>query len=89
MNERLKTLLNSRQATVVPGAFNALTAKNAADAGFEAVYLTGAGVTNAYLGIPDVGLISLSELADNVRGHARCCGRADRLGRRYRIRQCG
>ena len=66
MNERLKTLLNSRQATVVPGAFNALTAKNAADAGFEAVYLTGAGVTNAYLGIPDVGLISLSELADNV-----------------------
>ena len=81
MNERLKTLLNSRQATVVPGAFNALTAKNAADAGFEAVYLTGAGVTNAYLGIPDVGLISLSERQARHRAPdrgapARCGGRS-------------
>jgi 2-methylisocitrate lyase-like PEP mutase family enzyme len=66
LNKRLKTLLNRRDATVVPGAFNALAAKMVADEGFEAVYVSGAGVTNAYLGIPDLGLISLSELADNV-----------------------
>ena len=66
LNKQLKTLLGSRAATLVPGAFNALTAKMIADEGFEAVYVSGAGVTNAYLGIPDLGLISLSELADNV-----------------------
>ena len=66
LNKQLKTLLGRRAATLVPGAFNALTAKMIADEGFEAVYVSGAGVTNAYLGIPDLGLISLSELADNV-----------------------
>ena len=66
LNARLKALFERRSATVVPGAPNALTARMIADAGFDAVYVTGAGVTNAYLGVPDVGLITLSELADNV-----------------------
>lgn len=66
LNRQLKALFERRAATIVPGAPNALTAKMIADAGFEAVYVTGAGVTNAYLGIPDLGLITLSELADNV-----------------------
>ncbi len=57
LNKQLKTLLGRRAATLVPGAFNALTAKIIADEGFEAVYVSGAGVTNAYLGIPDLGLI--------------------------------
>ena len=65
-SRRLRDLLARRAATLIPGAFNALTAKMIADAGFEAVYVTGAGVTNAYLGVPDLGLITLSELADNV-----------------------
>ena len=66
LNRQLKSLFERRSATVVPGAPNALTAKMIADAGFEAVYVTGAGVTNAFLGVPDLGLITLSELADNV-----------------------
>ena len=66
LNRQLKALFERRAATIVPGAPNALTAKMIADAGFEAVYVTGAGVTNAYLGVPDLGLITLSELADNV-----------------------
>lgn len=66
LNKRLKALLNRREAVLAPGAFNALTAKMIEDEGFECAYVTGAGVTNAYLGIPDLGLISLSELADNV-----------------------
>ncbi len=66
LNRQLKSLFERRSATVVPGAPNALTAKMIADAGFEAVYVTGAGVTNAFLGVPDLGLITLSELADNL-----------------------
>lgn len=51
---------------MVPGAPNALTARIIEDLGFEAVYVTGAGVTNMYLGLPDIGLISVTELADHV-----------------------
>ena len=66
LNRQLKALFERRAAIIVPGAPNALTARMIADAGFEAVYVTGAGVTNAFLGVPDLGLITLSELADNV-----------------------
>lgn len=66
LNRQLKALFERRSAIIVPGAPNALTARMIADAGFEAVYVTGAGVTNAFLGVPDLGLITLSELADNV-----------------------
>ena len=66
LNRQLKALFERRAAIIVPGAPNALTARMIADAGFEAVYVTGAGVTNAFLGVPDLGLINLSELADNV-----------------------
>ncbi len=66
LNKTLKNLFNRRKAVLLPGAPNALTAKMIEDAGFEGIYVTGAGVTNTYLGIPDLGLISLSELADNV-----------------------
>jgi len=66
LSKRLKDLLNRREAVLVPGAYNALTAKMIADTGFDAAYVSGAGVTNAYLGLPDMGLISLKDLADNV-----------------------
>ncbi len=66
LNARLKETFARRQAVLVPGAFNALAARMIGDAGFEALYVSGAGVTNAYLGVPDLGLISLAELADNV-----------------------
>ena len=66
LNRQLKALFERRAAIIVPGAPDALTARMIADAGFEAVYVTGAGVTNAFLGVPDLGLITLSELADNV-----------------------
>jgi len=65
-NAALKALLARRQALIVPGAPNALAARLIEDIGFEAVYVTGAGVTNMYLGTPDLALITLSELADHV-----------------------
>ncbi len=59
----LKRKLLERRALLVPGAANALAARIIADLGFEAMYVTGAGVTNTFLGIPDLGFISLPELA--------------------------
>ena len=51
---------------LVPGAADALAARVIASIGFEAVYITGAGVTNAFLGVPDLGFISLPELAQQT-----------------------
>jgi 2-methylisocitrate lyase-like PEP mutase family enzyme len=65
-NRRLRDLLRQREAVLLPGAANALTARVIEDLGFQAIYVTGAGVTNTFLGMPDIGLITLSELASHV-----------------------
>lgn len=51
---------------LVPGAADALAARVIASLGFEAVYITGAGVTNALLGLPDLAFVSLPELAQQT-----------------------
>jgi 2-methylisocitrate lyase-like PEP mutase family enzyme len=63
---RLKSLLARKAAVIFPGTPNALFARVIEDLAFEAVYITGAGIANMSLGVPDVGLITLSELADHV-----------------------
>ena len=60
----LKTLVNARRGVIVPGAFNALSARVIEDLGFEAIYVTGAGVTNMNLGLPDQGFMGLAESAE-------------------------
>ena len=60
----LKTLVNARRGVLVPGAFNALSARVIEDLGFEAIYVTGAGVTNMNLGLPDQGFMGLAEIAE-------------------------
>src|SRR5580700_10320676 len=65
--KRLRELLNRSDITVMPGVFNAITAKLAARAGFGALYLSGAGVTNALTGYPDIGLLTLTEMAAQAR----------------------
>lgn len=62
----LKEIVKRRAAVTVPGAPNALFAKIAEDLGFEAVYVTGAGVANMSLGLPDLGLATATELAGVV-----------------------
>ena len=62
----LRAKVEARRGLLVPGAANALSARIIADLGFEAVYITGAGVTNTFLGIPDLGFISLTELAQHT-----------------------
>lgn len=62
----LRALVNERRGVLVPGAFNALSAKVIEDLGFEAIYVTGAGVTNMWFGMPDQGFMGLSEIADHT-----------------------
>ncbi|HEX5212610.1 MAG TPA: oxaloacetate decarboxylase [Pseudolabrys sp.] len=65
-NRRLRDLLGARKAVLLPGAANALTARVIEDLGFAAIYVTGAGVTNTFLGVPDIGLVTVTELANHV-----------------------
>ena len=62
----LKTILSRREATILAGAANGLFARIIEDLGYEAVYVTGAGVANMYLGAPDIGLTTLTEIANHV-----------------------
>ena len=66
----LKSILARREAVLLPGAANALFARVIEDTGFEAVYVTGAGIANMYLGAPDIGLTTLSEIASHVEAIA-------------------
>lgn len=58
--------VNQRRALLVPGGFNALSARIIQDLGFEALYLTGAGVTNMSFGLPDLGFVGLSDIAEHM-----------------------
>jgi 2-methylisocitrate lyase-like PEP mutase family enzyme len=63
---RLRRRVTEGPLLVVAGAANALAARVIEDVGFEAVYVTGAGVANTFLGAPDIGMVTLTELASHV-----------------------
>src|SRR5262245_45826301 len=62
----LRNMLVPGAALLLPGVANALAARVVADQGFAAAYVTGAGVANMFFGVPDIGLVTLSELAAHV-----------------------
>ena len=64
--QQLRALAQARRGVLVPGAFNALSARVIADQGFEAIYVTGAGVTNMWFGLPDQGFMGLTDIANHV-----------------------
>ena len=64
--KKLKELVAAKRGVIVPGAFNALSARVIADLGFEAIYVTGAGVTNMWFGMPDQGFMGLAEIAEHT-----------------------
>ena len=64
---RLRELLAGTEPVVAPGAYDALSARLVAQAGFDAVYMTGFGASASLLGQPDVGLLSFAEMADQAR----------------------
>ena len=65
MPARLRSLLQGPAMVAAPGAYDAITARVIAQAGFPAVYMTGAG-TSAALGYPDFGLVTMTEMVANA-----------------------
>lgn len=66
-SRRLRELLSRSEILVVPGAYDALTARMIEKVGFDAVYMTGGGTVNSLTALPDNGLITLTEMAMNAR----------------------
>jgi 2-methylisocitrate lyase-like PEP mutase family enzyme len=71
MRERLR----EKRIVLAPGVYDALSALIAEQAGFEALYLSGASIAYTRLGRPDIGLVSMSEVADTL---ANVCARVSR-----------
>ncbi|HEX9075974.1 MAG TPA: isocitrate lyase/PEP mutase family protein, partial [Anaerolineae bacterium] len=64
---RLRSLLELSSILVAPGAADALTARLIQEAGFPAVYATGAGIANAQFALPDIGLLTMTEMVEQVQ----------------------
>lgn len=72
--ERLRTLLAEPVLRTMPGVFDALSAKLACEAGHKVAFMSGFAVSAARLGMPDAGLISMSEMLDTLRGCVAAAG---------------
>lgn len=67
MAEQLRELLAGDQLIVAPGVYDGISAALVRKLGFRAAYMTGAGVSASAFGLPDVGLVTLSEMAGRAR----------------------
>ncbi len=65
--DRFRAALEAERPLQVAGTVNAYSALLARDAGFRAIYLSGAGVANASFGLPDLGMTSLNDVCEDVR----------------------
>lgn len=70
----LRKLLTGDTPVRAPGVVDCIGARIVAKEGFEAIYMTGAGTTASRLGMPDVGLLTMSEMADNAQRIAQASG---------------
>ena len=68
----MRALLDSGEMIVAPGAFDPLAARLVEEAGFAAVYMSGFGTSAALIGRPDVGLLTMTEMAGNAGRIAAC-----------------
>jgi 2,3-dimethylmalate lyase len=67
---RLRQRLADKKLLMAPGAYDALSAKVIQMAGFDAVYMTGYGTSASILGLPDVGLLTMTEMVEHARNIA-------------------
>ena len=65
-NERFRNLVERDEILVLPGCYDALTAKLVAKTDFDAAYVSGAGVSNTKLGIADMGYVTLTEMRQRL-----------------------
>ena len=71
--QRLRELISEPNVEIMPGCFDALSAKLVAHAGYKVAFMSGFAVSAARLGLPDTGLISFTEMLDSLRN---CCAAA-------------
>lgn len=64
---RLRGLLKAGPTLFVPGCFNAMSARVLENAGFPAIYMSGYGTSLSLTGLPDAGLVTLTEMVANAR----------------------
>ena len=74
--QRLREILAEPGISVMPGCYDAISAKLVADAGFKLTFMSGFAVAAARLGLPDTGLISFAEMLDTLRN---CCAAAGKV----------
>jgi 2-methylisocitrate lyase-like PEP mutase family enzyme len=74
--QRLRDLLSQPGIAIMPGCYDALSAKLIADAGFKVAFMSGFAVSAARLALPDTGLISFTEMLDSLRS---CCAAAGKV----------
>lgn len=65
--QRLRDALQQERPLQIVGTVNAYSALLAKDAGFRAIYLSGAGVANSSFGLPDLGMTSMSDVGEDIR----------------------
>ncbi|TFH48286.1 MAG: methylisocitrate lyase, partial [Lysobacterales bacterium] len=70
---RLRTALDSERPLQIVGTINAYSALLAERAGFRAIYLSGGGIANASFGLPDLGVTTLDDVAEDVRRITDAC----------------
>lgn len=64
---RMRALLSQGRLVVLPGAYDALSARIVEAAGFEAIYLSGSGVSASHLGVPDLGVLTATDMETVAR----------------------
>ncbi|MBW1972534.1 MAG: carboxyvinyl-carboxyphosphonate phosphorylmutase [Spirochaetes bacterium] len=62
-----KKRIQQKRIIVAPGAYDAFSAKLIEQIGFEALYITGAGISASLLGLPDIGLVTMNEMVDQAK----------------------
>jgi 2-methylisocitrate lyase-like PEP mutase family enzyme len=71
---RLRTQINSGELVVAPGVYDGISAQMAKRTGHTAAYMTGAGVSASGFGLPDIGLVTQTEMVERARMIVRCLG---------------
>jgi len=66
-NTKLRKLLQSDGILVAPGAFDCISGRIVQNSGFDALYLTGAGISMSLMGAPDLGMLSYGEIISHIR----------------------
>ena len=70
--QQLRKLLQQNKALIAPGIYDGYGARMVQNAGFEAAYMTGNGVSASLLGTPDIGQVDLTLMSDHARRIAAC-----------------